>query len=263
MKHIGKQREMQHAFHQWRSFVNERNEPMKNQNSRRDFLKLAPVATAALAGAAALSVASPVIAQEAVSPDLQSLIRAYEALQCKRDKIDAKIAEICKQPDICRQASITLSEVVKSSDMFPPSLLSQEVFYATDLEFIFEKVKMLAQFNLKPQAAPRNSGFDEWAWHEGFLDACNLLKTRQQEKNQRVEDSGLLAAEAQDNALHDQQIKIMPDIQAFQCASLADVHAKVSFASAHLGKYYDGCEATEVLLDFITTLRVSDQKLSS
>jgi hypothetical protein len=260
------QRKMRTAFRQWRSFVNERNTTMSNLNSRRDFLKLAPVASAAFAGVAALSAAPSASAQEPVSADLQSLIQNYEALQRKRDRIGAKIGKISSHPDIRTPATITLAEVVKCPDMFPASLLSREIRHDTDLEYIFEKASQLANFDTRAPFFGDSSGFDRDAWHDGFLAAIDLLKKRQQERQQRKIDSGLLAAEARDEEFCSQMSDLRAAIGAFVCASQADIQAKVSFATTHLENVYQRSgEVGEVreYLDFIKTLRVGDQKLAS
>jgi hypothetical protein len=248
---------------QWRSFVNERNDTMSNLNSRRDFLKMAPVASAAFAGVVALSAAPSASAQEPVSADLQSLIRNYEALQRKRDRIGAKIEKLSSRPDIQTPATITLAEVVKCPEMFPSALLSREIRYDTDLEYIFEKASQLANFDTRPPFHHASSSFDRDAWRDGFLAAVDLLEKRQQERRQRKIDSGLLAAEARECELDVQQVEVMHRIEAFECASEADVNAKLAFARTHMRKFYSDVEATEKLLDFVETLRVSDLKLAS
>lgn len=202
---------------------------MRTENTRRNFLKMAPAASAAA------MLATDAAAALAVSPELADLIARYVEREKRVREADDRSAEIEESEEYVRLSTMTMREAAQNLEQYPERLLDTPIRCERQLDEFFTSVNAMfaavTRINNHPVYGMPHEEVKRRLEHGDDYHRClELLKKRHDDREAWLRSIGyydlrkiVTPGDGVERALHAQIIE-------FPCRNLADVIAKAEFA---------------------------------
>ncbi len=224
---------------------------MKTENTRRNFLKMAPAASAA-----AVLATDAAAAPAAVSPELADLIARYCQINDRENSAREEICRIEESDEFERLGQIKLIEVVRNASEYPDRLLHVPIGSERAIEEFFEYMNGMVRSVTRISNHPifgtsKEEASLQMRRGDDFTRAMDLLKQRKAEKEHWLQSIGWEDLQNLSDSRDGSRDEALKELLAFQCRSYADVLAKVELAVERLDEDWPSDELFELIKSMI------------